>query len=88
VGSEIAHLFRRECRSIAGSSGTSALPCTSASVLRVFADGFMRQPRREAELKDPPAAEDLLSIDGNAATELGHVTAQTGRSASWRRDFD
>jgi hypothetical protein len=48
----------------------------------------MRQPRREAELKDPPAAEDLLSIDGNAATELGHVTAQTGRSASWRRDFD
>jgi hypothetical protein len=44
--------------------------------------------RREAELKQPLAAEDLLSIDGNAATELAHVTAQTGRSASWRCGSD
>jgi hypothetical protein len=41
-----------------------------------------RSYRREAELQQALAAEDLLSIDGAAATEVAHMTAQTGRCHS------
>jgi hypothetical protein len=44
VGSELAHLVRRERPVHRGSPRTSAVACTSASALRVFSDGFLRQP--------------------------------------------
>jgi hypothetical protein len=48
VGSEMAISSVAHRRSVARSSRTSALACTSASVPRLFRDGFVRQPPMKA----------------------------------------
>jgi hypothetical protein len=45
VGSETATSSVARMRPVARSGGTAALACTSVSVLRLFPDGFMQQPR-------------------------------------------
>jgi hypothetical protein len=50
VGSENGDSSVARRRSVARASRTAALRCPSASVPRVFSNGFSRQPRRKAEL--------------------------------------